>query len=97
MLVAQTTWPVQKRIDFVTSFRAAFGQTRSIGGWEEGEKREKSKRKRQPERTGAGHEREWQLNEQRIEMSIEVRERKVTFCSLFENEKEREWGSNLRR
>ena len=32
VLVAQTTQPVQ-RIGFVTSFRATFGLTRSIGGW----------------------------------------------------------------
>ena len=83
VLVAQTT----KRISFVTSFRATFGLTRSIGGWEEGERRERNKRKRQPGRTGAGQRGEWQLNEQREEINVDVEER----------EKERERGSNLRR
>ena len=37
-----------KKIGFATSFRATLGLTRSIGGWEEGERRERNKRKRQP-------------------------------------------------
>ena len=36
------------------SFRATFGLTRWIWGWEEGERRERNKRKRQPGQTGAG-------------------------------------------
>ena len=72
----------------MTSFRATFGLTRSIRGWEEGERRERNKRKRQPGRTGAGQRGEWQLNEQREEINIDVEERE---------EKERERGSNLRR
>ena len=59
----------------MTSFRATFGLTRSIGGWEEGERRERNKRKRQPGRTGAGQRGEWQLNEQREEINIDVEER----------------------
>ena len=41
VLVAQTTRPLGwfKRIGFMASFRATFGLTRSIGGWEEGERR----------------------------------------------------------
>ena len=60
----------------MTSFKATFGLTRSIGGWEEGERRERNKRKRQPGRTGAGQRREWQLNEQRQEINIDIEERK---------------------
>ena len=81
----------------MTSFRATFGLTRSIGGWEEGERRERNKRKRQPGWTSAGQRREWQLYKLREEISMDVEEREETFCSLFENEKERERGSNLRR
>ena len=36
----------------MTSFKATFGLTRSIGGWEEGERRERNKRKRHPVRPG---------------------------------------------
>ena len=49
-----------------------FGLTRSIRGWEEGERRERNKRKRQPGRTGAGQRREWQLNEQREDSFVHV-------------------------
>ena len=59
----------------MTSFRATFGLTRSIGGWEEGERRERNKRKRQPGRTGARQRGEWQLNEQREEINIDIEER----------------------
>ena len=51
-----------------------FGLTRSIGGWEEEERGERNKQKRQPGRTGAGQRREWQLNEQREEINIDVEE-----------------------
>ena len=94
-LVAQTTQPVQK-IGFVTSFKATFGLTRSIGGWEEGERRERNKQKRQPGRTGAGQRREWQLDEQREEINIDIEEREEN-SDVEEREKERERGSNLRR
>ena len=43
--------------------------------WEEGERRERNKRKRQPGRTGAGQRGEWQLNEQREEINTDVEER----------------------
>ena len=72
------------------------GLTRSIGGWEEGERGERKKRKRQPGRTGAGRRREWQLNEQREEISIDVEEGEENI-DVVEREKERERGSNLRR
>ena len=77
-------------------FRATFGLTRSIGGWEEGERREKNKRKRQPGRTGAGQRGEWQLNEQREEINVDVEEREENI-DIEEREKERERGSNLRQ
>ena len=73
----------EREIGFVTSFRATFGLTRSIGGWEEGERRERRKWKRQPGRTGAGQRREWQLNEQREEISIDVGGREVDFLFTF--------------
>ena len=79
----------------MTSFGATFGLTRSIGGWEEGERRERNKRKRQPGRTGAGQRREWQLNEQREEINIDVEEREENI-DVEEREKERERGSHLR-
>ena len=75
----------------MTSFRATFGLTRSIGGWpwEEGELRgEGNKRKRQPERTGAGQRREWRLNEQREEINIDVEEGEENI-DVEEREKER--------
>ena len=75
----------------MTSFRATFGLTRWIGGWEEGERRERNKRKRHR----AGQRGEWQLNEQREEM-IDVEEREENI-DIEEREKEREQGSNLRR
>ena len=78
----------------MTSFRATFGLTRSIGGWEEGERKERNKRKRQPGRTGAGQRGEWQLNEQRKEIIIDVEEREENI-DIEEREKERERGSNL--
>ena len=78
------------------SFRATIGLTRSIG-LGRGKKGERNKWKRQPGRTSARQRREWQLNEQREEISLDVEEREEIFCSLFENEKEREQGSNLRR
>ena len=56
----------------MTSFRATFGLTRSIGGWEEGERRERNKQKRQPGRTGAGQRGERQRNEQREEINTDV-------------------------
>ena len=56
----------------MTSFRATFGLTRSIGGWEEGERGESNKRKGQSGLAGAGQIREWQLNEQREEINIDV-------------------------
>ena len=59
----------------MTSFRATFGLTRSVRGWEKGERRERNKRKRQPGRTGAGQRRELQLNEHREEITIDVKER----------------------
>ena len=77
----------------MTSFRATFGLTRSIGGWEEGERRGRNKQKRQPGRTGAGQREEWQLNEQREEINLEREEN----TDVEEREKERERGSNLRR
>ena len=80
----------------MTSFRATFGLTRSIGGWEEGERRERNKRKRQPGRTGAGRRGELQLNEQREDINIDVEEREENL-DVEEREKERERGSNLRR
>ena len=82
----------------MTSFRATFGLTRSIGGWEEGERGERKKRKRQPGRTGAEQRREWQLNEQREEINTDVEEGEENI-DVEEREKdlEREWGSNLRR
>ena len=58
----------------MTSFRATFGLTWSIGGWEEGERRERNKQKRQPGRTGAGQRGEWQLDEQREEINTDVEE-----------------------
>ena len=61
-----------KRIGFVTRFRATFGLTRSIGGWEEGERRERNKRKRQPGRTGAGQRGDWQLNQARSSIGFHV-------------------------
>ena len=73
-----------------------FGLTWSIGGWEEGERRERNKRKRQPGRIGAGQRREWQLNEQREEINTDVEEREENI-DVEEREKERERGSNLRR
>ena len=79
----------------MTSFRATFGLTRSIGGWEKGERRERNKRKRQPGRTGAGQRGEWQLNEQREEINVDVEEREENI-DIEEREKERERGSNLR-
>ena len=62
-----------KIIGFVTSFiiRATFGLPRSIGGWEEGGRWERNKRKRQPRQTSGGQRREWQLNEQREEIKRE--------------------------
>ena len=75
----------------MTSFRATFGLTRSIGGWEEGERRERNKRKRQQGRTGAGQRGEWQLNEQREEINIDVEEREENL-DVEEREKERERG-----
>ena len=80
----------------MTSFRATFGLTRSIGGWEEGERRERNKRKRQSGRTGAGQRREWQLNEPREEKNIHVEEGEENI-DIEEREKERERGSNLQR
>ena len=80
----------------MTSFRATFGLTRSIRGWEERERRERNKRKRQPGRTGAGQRREWQLNEQHGEINIDVGEREENI-DVEEREKERERGLNLRR
>ena len=80
----------------MTSFRATFGLTRSIGGWEEGERRERNKQKRQPGRTGAGQRGEWQLNEQREEINVDVEEREENI-DVAERKKERERGSNLRR
>ena len=79
----------------MTSFKATFGLTRSIGGWEEGERRERNKQKRQPGRTGAGQRREWQLDEQREEINTDVEEREEN-SDVEEREKERERGSNLR-
>ena len=73
----------------MTSFRATFGLTRSIGGWEEGERRERDKRKRQPGRTGAGQRREWQRNEQREEINIDVEEREEKI-NVEEREKDSE-------
>ena len=78
----------------MTSFRATFGLTRSIGGWEEGERRERNKQKRQPGRTGAGQRGEWQLNEQREEINTDVEGREEN-TDVEEREKERERGSNL--
>ena len=75
---------------------ATFGLTRSIGGWEEGERRQRNKRKRQPGRTGAGQRGEWQLNEQGEEINIYVEEREENL-DVEERGKERERGSNLRR
>ena len=80
----------------MTSFRATFGLKRAIGGWEEGERRERNKRKRQPGRTGAGQRIEWQLSEQREDINIEVEEREEN-TDVEEREKEWERGSNLRR
>ena len=80
----------------MTSFRGTFGLTRSIGGWEEGEKRDRNKWKRQLGRTGAGQRRELQLNEQCEEINIDVEEREENI-DVEEREKERERGSNLRR
>ena len=60
-----------------------FGLTRSIGGWEEGERRERNKQKRQPGRTGAGQTGEWQLNEQREEIHTDVEERERLNFLLF--------------
>ena len=81
----------------MTSFRATFGLTRSIGGWEEGERRERNKQKRQPGRTGAGQRRERQLNEQREEINLDGEGREEN-TDVEEREKEREpRGSNLRR
>ena len=78
----------------MTSFRATFGLTRSIGGWEEGERRERNKRKRQPGRTGAGQRGEWQLNEQREELNVDVEEREENL-DVEEREKERERGYSV--
>ena len=70
----------------------------SIGGWEEGERRERKKRKRQPGRTGAGQRGEWHLNKQREEINIDIEEREESNIDAEEErEKERERGSNLRR
>ena len=80
----------------MTSFRATFGLTQSIGGWGEGERRERNKQKRQPGRTGAGQRGEWQLNEQRDEINTDVEGREEN-TDVEEREKERERGSNLRR
>ena len=80
----------------MTSFRATLGLTRSIGGWEEGERRERNKQKRQPGRTGAGQRGEWQLNEEREEVNTDVEGREEN-TDVEEREKERERGSNLRR
>ena len=83
-----------KRIGSVTSFRATFGLTRSIGGWEEGERRERNKQKRQPGRTGAGQRGEWQLNEQREEINIDIVEREEN-TDVEVREKERVvWATN---
>ena len=61
----------------MTSFRATFGLTRLIGGWEEGERRERKTWKRQPKQTGAWQRREWQLHEQSEEIkSIRWRKRR---------------------
>ena len=60
-----------------------FGLTRSIGGWEEGERRKRNKQKRQPGRTGAGQRGEWQLNEQREEIHTDVEERERLNFLLF--------------
>ena len=62
--------------------------TRSIGGWEEGERGERNKRKRQPGRTGAGQRGEWQLNEQREEINIDIEEREENL-DVEERQKER--------
>ena len=78
------------------SFRATFGLTRSIGGWEEGERRKRNKQKRQPGRTGAGQRGEWQLKDQREEINVDVEEREENI-DIEEREKERERRSNLRR
>ena len=56
------------------SLRATFGR---LGGWEEGERRERNKQKRQPGRTGAGQRGEWQLNEQRKEINTDVIYRRI--------------------
>ena len=86
MLVAQTTRPVQKNrlrdelLGYVRTDRVDWG-------WEEGKRTERNKRRRHPAQTGAGQRREWQLNEQREEISIDVEEREEIFCSLFENDK----------
>ena len=72
----------------MTSFRATFGLTRSIVGWEKGERRERNKQKRQPGRTGAGQKRERQLNEQREEINIDIEEREEN-TDVEEREKER--------
>ena len=80
----------------MTSFRATFGLTWSVGGWEEGERGERNKRKRQPGRTGAGQRREWQQNEQREEINIDAEEGEENI-DIEKREKERERGSNLRR
>ena len=71
----------------MTSFRATFGLTRLIGGWEEGERRGRNKRKRQPGQTGAGQRREWQLNEQLEEISVDVEEREEFFVHFLRMKK----------
>ena len=86
MLVAQTTRPVQKN-RLRDQLLGYVGNDRVDWGWEEGKRTERNKRGRHPAQTGAGQRREWPLNEQREEISIDVEEREEIFCSLFENEK----------
>ena len=71
VLVALTTRPVQK--NRLRDELEGYNRTDTVdGGWEEGERRERNKRKRQPGRTGAWQRREWQLNEQREGINIDV-------------------------
>ena len=68
----------------MTSFRATFGLTRSIGDWEEGERRERNNRRGSQDKPAQDKElRQWQLNEQCEEISIDVEEREEIFVHFL--------------
>ena len=67
----------KKKNGFMTSFKAQFKLTWSIGVGEEGERRERDKQKRQPGQACPREKRERPLNEQHEKRGVGVFEREI--------------------